>query len=128
VIVGPLVGWRLWHVDGGRLRSWTRGTPWPTHARFDARCRRHAAPHLGHGCGVYALRTRELAESLVAALPGPARQPIALGRVSLWGHVVENVDGWRAQHAYPFDLELIGGDEGTARSLRQAYAVDVTAA
>ena len=126
MIVEPLVGWRLWHVDGDRLRSWTRGTSWPACSRLDARCRRHAAPHLGHGCGVYALRTRELAESLLAALPGLPRRPVAIGRVSLWGRVVENVDGWRAEFAYPYDLELVGGNERLASALRSRYAVDVT--
>lgn len=128
MIAEPLVGWRLWHVDGARLRSWTRGTEWPARTRLDARCRRHAAPHLGHRCGVYALRRRELADRLLTSLPGQPARPVAIGRVSLWGRAVENVDGWRAEFAYPYDLELIGGDERVATTLRSRYAVDVSLA
>lgn len=65
------------------------------------------------------------------ALP-PARHgagrrppPLALGRVSLWGRVFENTDGWRAQFAYPYELFVLGGGGGTVRALRDAYAVDV---
>ena len=56
------------------------------------------------------------------AVPGP----VALGRVSLWGRVIENVDGWRAQFAYPYDLLLVGGDPAAARALARRYAVDVS--
>jgi hypothetical protein len=56
------------------------------------------------------------------------RRPLALGRVSLWGRVIENIDGFRAQYAYPYDLELVGGDEQLAGALRARYAVDVTRA
>jgi hypothetical protein len=51
---------------------------------------------------------------------------IALGRVSLWGRVIENVQGWRAQYAYPYDVTLIAGDADAARGLRRRYAVDVS--
>ena len=125
MIAEPIIGWRLWHVDGDRLRSWTRGTPWAGRTRFTARCRRHPAPRLGHRCGVYALRTREQAEALLASLPALPLRPVALGRVSLWGRVVENEHGWRGELAYPYDLELIGGDARAAAKLRAHYAVDV---
>ena len=71
------------------------------------------------------MRTRELAESLLRKLPGAVVGTVALGRVSLWGRVIENVDGWRAQYAYPYDLLLLGGDQAQASELRRRYAVDV---
>jgi hypothetical protein len=130
----PLLGWRLWHVDRDhRLLSWSQDAHWPERGQFEARCRRllgrcDGAPRRGHACGIYALRTRELAEALVRQLPAPVTGAIALGRVSLWGRVIENVDGWRAQFAYPYDIELLGGDEGVARELRRRYAIDVALA
>jgi hypothetical protein len=39
--------------------------------------------------------------------------------------VVENVDGWRAEYAYPYDFVVRRGDEATAAALRRAYLVDV---
>ena len=42
--------------------------------------------------------------------------------------MIENVDGFRAQYAYPYDLELVGGDEQLAGALCARSAVDVTRA
>ena len=130
----PLVGWRLWHVDRDhRLASWSQSALWPERARFEARCRRLLgkcadAPAPGHPCGIYALRTREQAEALLRQLPLTVPGQVALSRVSLWGRVIENVGGWRAQFAYPYDLVLVGGNPATARALTARYAVDVSLA
>lgn len=131
----PVLGWRLWHVRetsaGYRLGSWTRNAEWPAARRVEARCRRHDAPRAGHRCGIYAFRTRALAEELLrrcAPLSLAGCRPVALGSVSLWGRVVPHADGWRAQFAYPYELFLLGGDAGVARDLRDGYAVDVTPA
>lgn len=130
----PLLGWRVWHVrgngDGYGLASWSRDATWPARERMEARCRRllsqaHHAPRLGHRCGIYAVRTRELARALLDELP-PLPGAVALGRVSLWGRVIENTLGWRAQYAYPYELELIGAPDGMATALRDRYAVDVS--
>jgi len=144
--IEPVLGWRIWHVDptpgGPRLRSWAHSTEWPAGQKVEAHCRSilglalpawsHAAPRKGHACGVYALRDRAAAETMLHELgeAGPAfnRLPAALGRVSLWGRVVENVAGWRAQFAYPYDLVLFGADDEIAAGLRRDYAVDVALA
>jgi hypothetical protein len=128
----PVLGWRLWHVDRKhRLRSWSQGGRWPERERFEALCRRPLlpcaeAPGRGHGCGIYALRTREQAETLLRELPLPVCGAIAVGRVSLWGRVVENTGGWRAQFAYPYEVFLLGDDRAAAQALRARYAVDVS--
>ena len=134
--IEPILGWRVWHVDprGGQpqLLSWCRQGEWPEGRRMEAYCRSlrgHDAPCRGHGCGIYAVRDRSAAEALLSQLGrvGSAfgRLPAALGRVSLWGRVIENTGGWRAQFAYPYDLELFGGDASLAADLRRGYAVDV---
>jgi hypothetical protein len=147
MLVEPIVAWRLWHVrshdDAYRLESFTwHHVSWPAKARFEAECSTHgaAAPVEGHECGIYAFKTRELAEDLLRRYTGvrqhygrpyqelpPLRRgcPIALGRVSLWGRVLVRENGFRAQYAYPYELFLIGGEDGLARELRRLYAVDV---
>jgi hypothetical protein len=143
--IEPILGWRVWHVDPrpdrARLLSWTQSDDWPYGRRMEASCRplgvrwprrRHEAPCPGHRCGIYALRERAAAEALLRQLeqvgPGAGRFPSAVGRVSMWGRVIENSGGWRAQFAYPYDLVLYGGDEALATDLRGRYAVDVAPA
>jgi hypothetical protein len=117
----PIVGWRIWRVievdtlDGGKsLRlaaAGTRGLPphWPPLQPIVAVCSefdsRHEAPWPEHECGVYALRTRRLADERLARFIGTSNgegaAAWAIGRVSLWGRVVECERGWRGQYAYP---------------------------
>lgn len=140
----PILGWRVWHVDAAppkpRLRSWSRSAEWPARQRMEADCRTllglrrrlrgHGAPEAGHRCGIYAFRERRDAEELLGEL-GPVgaaagRLPAAIGRVSLWGRVIENTGGWRAEFAYPYDIVLFGADSSLAAELRSCYAVDVS--
>ena len=128
----PLLGWRLWHIREGRLVSWSQDGAWPAGRRFEARCNRLLrrscadAPGEGHACGIYAARTRAGALRLLDELP-PLPVPVAVGQVSLWGRVFENVGGWRAQYAYPYALEVLSGGENVARALRTHYRVDAAA-
>jgi hypothetical protein len=142
----PLLAWRLWHVrlHAGeyRLESFTRHhVSWPALRRLEAVCGAHGegAPVAGHECGIYAFRSRDLAEELLRRYIGvrqcygrgqdfpPPRQgrPIALGSVSLWGRVLAREKGYRAQYAYPYELFLLNADDVIARELRRLYAVDV---
>ncbi len=149
LVSDPIIGWRLWkvrrHGDRHRLESLTwHHVSWPAGSRLQAACitNRHEAPAHGHDCGIYAFKTRQLAEDLLrrymgekqcyfegrSLVPhGPADRPLALGRVSLWGRVLERENGFRAEYAYPYELFLIGDgrDAAVARELRALYAVDV---
>jgi hypothetical protein len=148
VFAEPLLAWRLWHVrrhgEEFRLESFTwHHVSWPAGRRLEARCPVHGeeAPVRGHECGIYAFRTRELAEELLRRYTGlhhrdgsaggeaPPRRPgrpMALGRVSLWGRLLVRQHGFRAQYAYPYELFLINGDDTIAARLRSLYVVDVT--
>ena len=132
-----LTGWRAWTVLGGALHGVGIGSgePWPPGLRAEAVCTPqmydgprppHPCPHCGletheppvktcH-CGFWAFKTRESLEQRLTV--GLDR---VVGRVALWGRVMEHELGWRAQWAYP--LELWAGDEH--RELLQVYRVPV---
>lgn len=116
--VEPVVGWRVWDVvllEGRpRLCSLAFWSIWLPGRRAEASCRRslveaglagmppHEAPALRCTCGLYA--TRRLVEALAYSRGVRRRSDTAhrvLGKVSLWGSVIEGDGGWRASHAYP---------------------------
>lgn len=78
----------------------------------------------GHVCGIHAFKTEE--QALLHKLTAGGE---AVGQVSLWGHVVEHEEGYRAEFAYPYSLQLYpmttGQEPNRLRSLRRGYGVDV---
>lgn len=117
----PVLGWRAWLVVEQqrkfRLRSLIFPAVWPADAEFEAQCRRrsllpwrrrasrHPAPAEHCACGVYA--AADLATA-VHYLTTPCWEGDGLlrvlGRVALWGDVVEHERGWRGSNAYPVAL------------------------
>jgi hypothetical protein len=123
----PLIGWRTWAaVDdehGLMLRSVVFASRWRPRERLEAVCAHrarsgllarllriepHEAPDEGCECGIYAACTPDLALSYLDrhALLGWARWPL-IGRVALWGRVIECERGWRGTFAYPTQLYLL---------------------
>jgi hypothetical protein len=122
-LIEPIVGWRLWLVveDGGYLwlESVLYPIRWLPQRALVARCvphRRcylcrprevqsfpsHPAPDEECECGIYAARNPGmLAPYLDSAYPGRKAVERVLGRVRLWGEVIEAERGWRGQYAYP---------------------------
>lgn len=131
----PILGWRVWKVADGRLYSTVFGNLWPERARLEARCGLggrsspgglrgvHEAPSRGCHCGIYAFKSH--ADALYLAEQTANQVLAAVGRVSLWGRVVETERGYRAQYAYIYDLSLLGGSDLEANEIRNRYAVDV---
>lgn len=118
----PTVGWRVWDVveTGGTLRlsSLLYYTVWLPGQETVACCRRplaafpwgrmplHGPPNYDCYCGIHAVEKEAHA---VAYLDAPVFKAAkgacrVLGRVSLWGRVVECRWGWRAARAYPEHL------------------------
>jgi hypothetical protein len=122
----PITGWRGWFVvadeQATRLSSLVYPTLWPPRRELLATCRHrpllrlrpwrrrppdHGAPDESCRCGIYATADPEkaaayLEDRIVHA--EPVRWPVlhrVIGRVALWGSVVECEDGWRASQAYP---------------------------
>jgi hypothetical protein len=137
----PLRGWRGWLVvdtaDGPTLASWCVSALWPTRRALEARCGMHGSrPVRHHLCGIHAFKARDDALSyLRSSHDAPSRlfvrRPeralgIAFGRASGWGRAVSHTRGWRSEFAYPYDLQLLAGDNALARVLAGRYGVDVS--
>jgi hypothetical protein len=125
--VQPVVAWRCWAaawVEGElRLCSPVYETVWPVRSKVHAECRAstkrwlsrqpppaHTAPSEGCRCGIYGVDDPSRAVSFVrgqgfVAVPGDVVETV-LGKVLLWGSVVECDHGWRAECAYPAALYL----------------------
>ena len=132
----PILGWRAWKVEHGRLYSTVFGTLWPERHRLEATCGLggrsspgglrgvHEAPSAGCQCGIYALMAPEDAEYLARQITPP--DVPAVGRVSLWGRVIETERGYRAQYAYVYDVMLVGVTGEEAQTVRNRYAIDAS--
>ena len=131
----PVVGWRYWQLtasarSGTRLRSVTqRRFEWPPGGVMRAGClgAGHRAPDARCDCGLYGARDLEsLREHGLCLAP----EALVVGRVALWGLVLPDVSGWRAEYAEPAALsvvrELVLDDELPAvLASLQAYGVPV---
>lgn len=105
----PIAAWRTWTLTGSRsggnllLRPVAkRSRTWQPLEAAEAACRtsrRHAAPDLACTCGLHGTHSFEILRR--------TKNPAVLGRVALWGRVVEHEYGFRAQFAYPQRLRLI---------------------
>jgi hypothetical protein len=106
----PFLAWRTWALAGSRDGAEVRlmpivgGThPWPARVPNRASCalrRRHGeVPEVHCSCGLYGTDRDEVLRR--------TRSPAVLGRVALWGRIVEHTLGYRAEYAYPQRLRLV---------------------
>jgi hypothetical protein len=120
----PLIGWRTWAVVEEKgdlaLRSMVYESRWPPRERLVAVCGRrrvlarwrrvqpHEAPDERCECGIYAACGPDLALPFLGRL-GLIRgaKSALIGRVALWGRVIECERGWRATFAYPTQLYVL---------------------
>lgn len=109
-VAEPLIGYRAWHVEGGRLlpATQTQAGPWKRGVN-SARCvtwrasrgggkMAHQPPAAGCTCGLYALRSPRSGQLRRAGLP--------YGAIAAWGDVEVHHSGFRAQHACVVALAL----------------------
>jgi hypothetical protein len=104
----PIVGWRVWRVISWRgqklLSSLFNNVVWFPETRLDASCFSsarlclHSSPDERCGCGIYAAHNDAISWNAVCTR---SLRPVVIGRVHLWGRVIEAERGWRATHAYP---------------------------
>lgn len=93
------------------------------------------APHHDGQCGIYAFSDREITlqhlretNRYLLRLPRPhtSLYEFVLGKVALWGKIVQHERGWRAQYAYPYEIFVMSGENHIARSLGKRYGVRAT--
>ena len=129
----PLRAWRYWQTSPRRrLRSVAqRHVEWPPGRIIAAVCvgGGHPAPEPTCWCGVSGARDLDaLRDHGLCVLPGP----LIVGEVFLWGRVLEESYGWRAQFARPAAIGLVAEtvEDGVLRELLltelAAYGVPVS--
>jgi hypothetical protein len=138
----PVEAWRVWRVAmrEGRvvLQSLFVGAVWEPVVPFVASCtgghrsrwapwrkepNDHPAPELDCRCGIYGVQSVAAARSYLETPPLLCRDDRVIGRVALWGAVVEATSGWRASHAYPIEL-FVPTPVVAPRGFRQRAYVD----
>lgn len=128
----PVAGWRYWQLQPvtGLLRSVThRQVTWRPREPQRAVCLigGHGAPAPGCACGIHAAPS--LARLREEGLCLKPTEPLVMGEVALWGAVVTDEHGLRAEHAYPRRLSVVVppsavGDPASVAQL-QHYGVPV---
>jgi hypothetical protein len=114
--VEPTVGWRSSSVVeesvGVRLASLGGMPVWAPRRELVAACDwgNHVAPKAQCSCGIYAARAIALPADYMTGFWWGGACDRVVGRVSLWGSVVECEEGWRASHAYPERIFVPAGD------------------
>ena len=105
----PVAAWRYWQLVPASLRlqsvshrfvSWEPGRP----LRAACVAGRHPSPAERCNCGVYGAPDLEtLRRGCLCLRPGG----VVVGQVALWGRVMADADGFRAELAYPKSLSLV---------------------
>jgi hypothetical protein len=124
----PAVGWKVWRVDDGLLRSVLYGDLWPVDDPVEAVCRRqlrsrHDAPSHGCECGIHAGRDLAAWDHYLAV----GSEARVFGRVLLWGSTIQGAHGWRAAFARPVEIFVPPAVEGQSEIADAlcAYGVSV---
>ena len=135
--------WRAWRVGVFEpattprseyfLRSCVHDAYWPPLEPLVSRCPEHLRPDLSCGCGIYAMATRDAAVAWARSTARSLSMPVVVGQVQLWGRILQFTQGYRAELAYPYSLEVFDDSltpdldaAAVVRQLRETYLVDVT--
>lgn len=112
MVIQPFIAWRYWQVPPGPavLRSVTqKHCRWLPGQRLRALCVGvgHDAPAEGCACGIYgSADLGSLRDHGLCLVPEMA---LVVGQVGLWGTVLPDGHGYRAQYAYPRQLAVVRG-------------------
>lgn len=112
-LLEPIIGYRAWRVDsGGNLMStglfyYGHGGGWYPREPQASQCYYDKLLHYGHktpqehcNCGYYA------ASDFRNIMKGSGKYA-AVGRVAMWGKIIQYTKGWRAEYAYPIEFKMI---------------------
>jgi hypothetical protein len=142
--IEPVEAWRVWRVGmrDGRvvLMSLFAGTVWEPGVPLSAACTQghrprwrpwriepndHGAPDLDCRCGIYGVSSVAAARAYLESPALLCRDERVIGRVALWGSVVEGQRGWRGQLAYPIELFVPAAAVVQSGFRRRAYADEI---
>jgi hypothetical protein len=126
--IEPVEAWRVWRVSMHDhdivLQSLNADTVWEPGIALSATCatrrrsrRRpwrletpvHESPEVECSCGIYGVRSAAVARWYLERRALFYNAERVVGRVALWGGVVESESGWRAERAYPLELFVPAG-------------------
>lgn len=142
--VEPVEAWRVWRVSmrEGRvvLMSLFAGTVWEPGVPLAATCTRghrprwrpwriepndHGPPDLDCRCGIYGVSSVAAARAYLESPALLCRDERVIGRVALWGSVVEGQRGWRGELAYPIELFVPAAAVVQSDFWRRTYADEI---
>ena len=126
--VEPITAWRAWKVynDAGiwKLKAVGMTGVWEPRKAMEAICgaskEKHPAPGYGCECGLWSFTTLD---DLVPALENYTDLKV-IGKVAIWGRVIECEHGFRSSHAYPTELWLLDNQDNLEQ-LGYTYGVPV---
>jgi len=136
-------GWRAWTVErtlpkfglAPKLFSATYDDYWAPHVAHRALCEYHGDKEGHHipdercTCGFYAAKSLKHLLSMGYATFNYSGQPnreLVIGKVAMWGKVLEGNQGWRTEYAYPVILYIPYTLPELQRPLADGYGVPVT--
>lgn len=127
----PILAFRAWRIDNERelLLSCTCDHVWQPRTRESAHCTVNRTIHCGVppawncSCGFYAYKTvRDLTASRYSDSPSGL---VVIGRVALWGRVIDHARGYRGMHAYPQILFYRSSNsDDLVRRVADRYAIE----
>jgi hypothetical protein len=145
--IEPVEAWRVWRVSlrEGRivLQSLFAGTVWEPGVALAASCAKrhrsrwrpwriespdHGVPEIDCSCGIYGVRSVAAARWYLESRAFFCRGDRVVGRVALWGDVVESESGWRAARAYPIELFVPAPTTLQGGFRRRAYVDEIALA
>lgn len=137
------IGWRAWGIDpndeSATLMSVTHTGPWTPRQPMEATCDKstgrgngvkregHEVPDEQCSCGLYSAKTLDHLMSMTYHRYDAEKHGMyhVIGKVKLWGKVIEGSQGWRAQIGYPSELFVPFEAWRLAPRLERAYGVPV---
>jgi hypothetical protein len=145
--IEPVEAWRVWRVCMHDyrivLKSLNADTVWEPGIALAAACatrqrsrRRpwrfeapgHEAPEFDCTCGIYGVRSAAVARWYLERRALFYNAERVVGRVALWGDVVESESGWRGQRAYPIELFVPAATTLRGGSRRGGYVDEIVLA
>jgi hypothetical protein len=135
-LIGTVEGWRAWRLaievppfgNCPKLNSASFGYYWAPRQRARAECRVDPAHVPGEqcSCGFYAAKTLKHLRSMgYHAYAEGSPYITCVGRLAMWGKVIEGSQGWRGEYAYPVTLYLPFEGWKLGKPLREGYGVPV---